>query len=60
MHFEKGGKAIAVEFVDKTTAWTRLPDYPSTSIKSEFVKLVEDNATTLNPQTTKVALKYVL
>lgn len=57
---ERGARRIAVEYVDRTTAWTRPQGYPSASVKSDFADVVEQNADSLNPKTTRVAMKYAL
>ena len=54
---QKGVKTVAVEFVDKTTAWTRPAGFPSTGVQSEFVQVVKDNIDTLQSTTTTVAMK---
>jgi hypothetical protein len=54
---QKGFKSVLVEYVDKTTLWTRPTDFPSSGTKEEFAQVVEENVHTLNPNTTKVALK---
>ena len=56
---QKGGKAIAVQVVDKTTAWKRPPNYPIARVTEEFAEIVEENIETLDPSTTSVAMKYV-
>jgi hypothetical protein len=55
-----GAKTIVVEYVDKTTSWTRPSSFPTLTVKDEFAKLVEDNAASLKAETVKVALKYNL
>ncbi|OJD14305.1 hypothetical protein ACJ73_09095, partial [Blastomyces percursus] len=42
---QKGGKSIVVECVDKMTAWIRPAGFPTTSLRSEFVQIVEENIT---------------
>jgi hypothetical protein len=54
---QKGSKSVAVEYVDKTTLWTRPTGFPSASVKEEFAQVVEENIQTLNPNTTTVAMK---
>ncbi|KAF2732068.1 hypothetical protein EJ04DRAFT_514187 [Polyplosphaeria fusca] len=54
---QKGAKTVAVEFVDKTTTWTRPAGFPSTSAQSEFVQVVKDNINTLQSTTATVAMK---
>lgn len=56
---QKGGKAIAVQVVDKMTAWIRPSNYPITRVTAEFAEIVEENIETLDPSTTSVAMKYV-
>jgi hypothetical protein len=53
-----GSKSVVVEYVDKTTLWTRPTGFPSASVKEEFAKVVEENVHNLNPDTTTVAMKY--
>jgi len=54
---QNGAKTVAVEFVDKTTTWTRPEGFPSTGAQSEFVQVVKDNINTLQSTTTTVAMK---
>lgn len=54
---QKGGKSIVVECVDKTTAWIRPAGFPTTSVRSEFVQIVEENINSLQPTTAIVAMK---
>ncbi|KAB8356353.1 hypothetical protein FH972_023937 [Carpinus fangiana] len=54
---QKGTKTLAVEYVDKTTAWTRPTGFPSSSVKSEFAEVIEEHADTFRPDTVKVAMK---
>ena len=56
----KAGKALAVESVNRTSAWIRPSDYPVASAAEEFVELVAEYAGTFKPDTVKVAMKYVL
>lgn len=56
---QKNGKAISIEYVDRTTAWFRPEDYPSTSAKAAFAQLVEEHIGAYKPETTRVALKYI-
>lgn len=58
-NIQKGGKAVAIEYVDKTTAWTRPQGFPSATVKSDFTQVAEENAASLDPETTGVARKYV-
>ncbi|KAF2642226.1 hypothetical protein P280DRAFT_548773 [Massarina eburnea CBS 473.64] len=53
----KGAKTIMVEYVEKTTAWTRPAGYPADNVKQEFVSLVDDYFDKLQPTTAKVAMK---
>jgi hypothetical protein len=55
-----GAKTIAVEYVDKTTGWTRPSGFPTSTVKEEFAKVAEDNAASLKTETVKVAMKYDL
>lgn len=55
---QKGSKPVLIEYVDKTTLWTRPANFPSASTKEEFAQVVEENVHNLNPNTTRVALKY--
>ncbi|RMD42377.1 hypothetical protein DV735_g2738, partial [Chaetothyriales sp. CBS 134920] len=52
-----GSKTVAADFVDRTTAWIRPSGYPSTQVKNNFAKVVEDNLNSFSAQTSKVALK---
>lgn len=54
---QKNGKAISIEYVDRTTAWFRPEDYPSTSAKAAFAQLAEEHIGAYKPETTRVALK---
>lgn len=55
----RGGKMIAVEIVDKTTAWNRPENCPAPNVQLAFVKIVEKHVAFLNPATTKIAMMYV-
>jgi hypothetical protein len=55
----KGGKTVAVEYVDRTTSWVRPGGFPSHTMKSAFTAVVTENFDQLNTQTSKVAMKYV-
>lgn len=55
---QKSSVSVAVECVDKTILWTRPTGFPSASTKDDFAQVVEENVDTLNPNTTKVAMKY--
>ena len=55
---QTGSKSIMIAYVDKTSLWTRPTDFPCAKVKEEFVRMVEDNIHTLDPNTTKVAMKY--
>jgi hypothetical protein len=55
-----GANTIAVEYVDKTTGWTRPSGFPTSTVKEEFAKVAEDNAASLKAETVKVAMKYDL
>lgn len=57
-NIQKGTRVVAVEYVDKTSAWTRPQGFPSESVKSDFTQVVEENIDSLNPATTRVAMKY--
>jgi hypothetical protein len=52
-----GSKSVAVEFVDKTTAWVRPTGYPSTELKEKFAMVVQQNIGSFNTRTAKVAMK---
>ncbi|KZM24356.1 hypothetical protein ST47_g4500 [Ascochyta rabiei] len=52
-----GTKTLALDYVDKTTTWTRPGGFPSTQVKDDFSKAVEQNIHKLNPRTVKVAMK---
>ncbi|KAK4983982.1 hypothetical protein LTR50_006892 [Elasticomyces elasticus] len=56
-NIQKGGRSIAVEYVDKTNAWTRPQGFPSASVKADFTQVAEENYDALKPETTKVAMK---
>ena len=58
-NIRNGTNSITVEYVDKTTAWTRPRDFPSADIKSDFTQVAEENAASLKPETTRVAMKCV-
>ncbi|KAJ0106877.1 hypothetical protein J7T55_014953 [Diaporthe amygdali] len=53
----KGGRTLTIEYVDKTTAWVRPSDFPSSSVKQDFTEVVQENMDTFSPETTKVAMK---
>ncbi|GBF62509.1 hypothetical protein TMEN_5055 [Trichophyton mentagrophytes] len=53
----RGSRVIAVEFVDKTTAWIRPAAFPATNVKSDFMDVVEKNLDSLRPNTAIVAMK---
>ena len=55
----QGGQMIAVEIVNKTTAWTRPENCPAPNVQLAFVKIVEKHVAFLNPATTKIAMMYV-
>lgn len=57
-NIQKGARSIAVEYVEKTTAWTRPEGFPSAIIKSDFTQVAEENADSFKPETTRVAMKY--
>jgi hypothetical protein len=54
----KNGKSIAVECVDKTTAWIRPTGYPSNSIKEDFAQVAIENIGAFKEGTTTIAMKY--
>ncbi|KUL81689.1 hypothetical protein ZTR_09994 [Talaromyces verruculosus] len=54
---QKGGRNIAVEVVDKTTAWIRPSSFPIASVRSDFVEVVQENFDNLQPSTAAVAMK---
>jgi hypothetical protein len=56
----KGGKSVAVEYVDKTTAWVRPAGFPSNSVKEEFAEVAIANVDSFKPDATRIAMKYVL
>ena len=58
-NIQRGSKSVLVEYVDKTTLWTRPTNFPTASIKEEFAQVVEENIHTLKPNTARVALKYI-
>ena len=59
-NIQKGTKSIAVEYVDKTTSWTRPSNFPSTSVKEDFTQVAQENIDSLTSETTRVAMKYAL
>lgn len=54
---ERGGKAIAVEFVDKTTHWVRPSNFPIMNVRNDFVEAVRQNVDILQQGTAIVAMK---
>ncbi len=58
-NIKKGERAVAVECVDNTSAWTRPEIFPSASVKSDFTQVAQEKAASLDPETTRVAMKYV-
>ena len=54
----KNGKSVAVECVDKTTAWIRPTGYPSNSVKEDFTQVALENITAFKAGTTTIAMKY--
>lgn len=46
-NIQRGGKAVAVECVDNTSAWTRPEGFPSTSVKSDFTQVAQENAASI-------------
>ncbi|KAE9970055.1 hypothetical protein BLS_005101 [Venturia inaequalis] len=52
-----GAKTVTVEYVDRTTSWTRPSGFPTSSVKEEFAKVAVENAASLKPETVKVAMK---
>lgn len=54
---QKGGRNVAVEVVDKTTAWIRPSTFPIASVRSDFVEVVQENFDNLQPSTAVVAMK---
>ena len=52
-----GSKTVAVEFVDKTTAWVRPSGYPSAQLKETFAAVVKQNMSIFGAGTAKVAMK---
>ena len=57
-NIQNGAKLIAVEYFDKTTAWTRPQGSLSATIKSEFTQVAQENANSFNLETTRIAMKY--
>jgi len=53
----QGSKSIAVDYVDKTSAWTRPADFPTAKVKETFAQVVQDNVSALAPETVRVAMK---
>ncbi|MCJ1454087.1 hypothetical protein MMC28_004437 [Mycoblastus sanguinarius] len=56
-NIQNGAKLIAVEYFDKTTAWTRPQGSLSATIKSEFTQVAQENANSFNLETTRIAMK---
>lgn len=54
----KSGKQVALEVVDKTTSWSRPSEFPSESVKREFVEIAEKNTDKFKPEVVKIAMKY--
>lgn len=54
---EGGGKAIAVEFVDRTTHRVRPSNFPVASVQNDFVEAVRQNVNILQQGTAIVAMK---
>lgn len=57
---QSGGKTVAVEYVEKTTSWIRPSDFPSQSVKDDFVKVAQNNVSKFKAGTIKIAMKCVL
>lgn len=55
---QRGARSLRIEFVDKSTAWIRPPDFPSASVKMNFAQVAEENVDLFEPETTTVAMKY--
>ncbi|EKG12719.1 hypothetical protein MPH_10132 [Macrophomina phaseolina MS6] len=55
-NIQKGTKSVAVEYVDKTTSWTRPDEFPASSVKSDFTQVAEENLESLKPETVRVAM----
>lgn len=55
----KTGRTIAVDIVDKTTAWVRPSNYPTESVKDKFADAAVRNADAFQPDVESVAMKYV-
>lgn len=51
------GRSVAVEVVDKTTAWTRPAGCPSENVKDSFAATVQQNADTFKAGVVTVAMK---
>lgn len=58
-NISKSGRTLAVEYVDKTTSWTRPSDFPASSVRQDFTDVVQENIDSFSSATTKVAMKYV-
>lgn len=54
---ERGGKAIAVEFVDRASHWIRPSNFPIVSVRNDFVEAVSQNVDILQQGTAIVAIK---
>lgn len=53
----KGGRTIKINVIDKTSAWTRPSDYPSTSVKEDFSQLVQEQGDKFKDGVSTVAMK---
>lgn len=56
-NISKSGRTLAVEYVDKTTAWTRPSGFPVSSTKEDFTDVVQENIDNFGTETTRVAMK---
>ena len=53
------GKNVAIEYVEKTSAWTRPSGFPSLSVQDDFVKVAQNNVSKFKEGTVKIAMKCV-
>lgn len=54
---QKSGRTIAVDYVDKTTAWVRPKGFPTIPIRNDFAQVVKENFGAFSAETVKVAMK---
>jgi hypothetical protein len=54
----KNGTIVALECVDKTTAWIRPASYPSRATREDFAEVALQNIEKFKHGTTTIAMKY--